>query len=110
MERKKHKLFIFFVAFIIMAVIFYVLLGKWKNYCLLGNDSEEIRESIAVFHHMEKEEIELLLVKDVEASGENYRCAVYLKKDKRDPEREKMEDTPCLAVFQQNGKGDFEKI
>ncbi len=110
MERRKQKPLIFFAVFLVIVIIFYILLVKWKNPSLLGNDAEEIQESIAVFHQMEKEEIVLLLVENMEEAGENYRCAVYLKKDKESPKREPSEDMPCLAVFQQNGKGDFVKI
>ena len=55
--------------------------GKPK---LLGNDRTQIQESIAVFHEVQPEEIQLELVQDAEEQGETYRFAVYMRRDKKE--------------------------
>lgn len=99
--------------YVILAVLFLAaglvyFLGKPK---LLGNDRTQIQESIAAFHEVKPEEIQLELVQDTEEQGENYRFAVYLRRDKKeDRDWEEAWDFPYLAVFQQRRNGDFVKM
>lgn len=99
--------------YVILAVLFLAaglvyFLGKPK---LLGNDRTQIQESIAAFHEVKPEEIQLELVQDTEEQGENYRFVVYLRRDKKeDRDWEEAWDFPYLAVFQQRRNGDFVKM
>nr|WP_308758698.1 hypothetical protein [uncultured Anaerotignum sp.] len=99
--------YVILVLFLLAAGLVYFL-GKPK---LLGNDREQIQESIAAFHEVQPEEIQLELVQDTEEQGENYRFAVYLRRDKKeDRDWEEAWDFPYLAVFQQRRNGDFVKM
>lgn len=99
--------YVILVVLLLVAGLVYFL-GKPK---LLGNDREQIQESIAAFHEVEPEEIQLELVQDAEEKGETYRFAVYLRRDKKeDRDWEEEWDFPYLAVFQQRRNGDFVKI
>lgn len=93
------------ILFLCVAALVYFL-GKPK---LLGNDRTQIQESIAAFHEVQPEEIQLELVQDAEEQGETYRFAVYLRRDKKE-DREEDWDFPYLAVFQQRRNGDFVKM
>lgn len=96
------------LAVLLLAAGLVYFLGKPK---LLGNDREQIQESIASFHEVEPEEIQLELVQDAEEQGEIYRFAVYLRRDKKeDRDWEEEWDFPYLAVFQQRRNGDFVKM
>lgn len=95
-------------AVLLLAAGLVYFLGKPK---LLGNDRTQIQESIAAFHEVEPEEIQLELVQDAEEQGENYRFVVYLRRDKKeDRDWEEAWDFPYLAVFQQRRNGDFVKM
>lgn len=86
------------LAVLLLAAGLVYFLGKPK---LLGNDRTQIQESIAAFHEVEPEEIQLELVQDTEEQGETYRFAVYLRRDKKeDRDWEEAWDFPYLAVFQ----------
>lgn len=99
--------YVILVLFLLAAGLVYFL-GKPK---LLGNDRTQIQESIAAFHEVQPEEIQLELVQDTEEQGENYRFAVYLRRDKKeDRDWEEAWDFPYLAVFQQRRNGDFVKM
>ena len=99
--------YVILAIFLLAAVLVYFL-GKPK---LLGNDRTQIQESIAAFHEVQPEEIQLDLVQDTEEQGETYRFAVYLRRDKKeDRDWEEEWDFPYLAVFQQRRNGDFVKI
>lgn len=96
------------LAVLLLAAGLVYFLGKPK---LLGNDRTQIQESIAAFHEVEPEEIQLELVQDAEEQGETYRFAVYLRRDKKeDCDWEEAWDFPYLAVFQQRRNGDFVKM
>lgn len=96
------------LAVLLLAAVLVYFLGKPK---LLGNDREQIQESIAAFHEVEPEEIRLELVQDAEEQGETYRFAVYMRRDKKeDRDWEEEWDFPYLVVFQQRRNGDFVKI
>lgn len=96
------------LAVLLLAAGLVYFLGKPK---LLGNDRTQIQESIAAFHEVEPEEIQLELVQDAEEQGETYRFAVYLRRDKKeDRDWEEAWDFPYLAVFQQRRNGDFVKM
>lgn len=96
------------LAIFLLAAGILFFLGKPK---LLGNDREQIQESIAAFHEVQPEEIQLELVQDAEEQGKTYRFAVYLRRDKKEDRDWKEEwDFPYLAVFQQRKNGDFVKI
>ena len=96
------------LAVLLLAAGLVYFLGKPK---LLGNDRTQIQESIAAFHEVEPEEIQLELVQDTEEQGETYRFAVYLRRDKKeDRDWEEAWDFPYLAVFQQRRNGDFVKM
>lgn len=96
------------LAVLLLAAVLVYFLGKPK---LLGNDRTQIQESIAAFHEVEPEEIQLELVQDTEKQGETYRFAVYLRRDKKeDRDWEEAWDFPYLAVFQQRRNGDFVKM
>lgn len=96
------------LAVLLLAAGLVYFLGKPK---LLGNDRTQIQESIAAFHEVKPEEIQLELVQDTEEQGENYRFAVYLRRDKKeDRDWEETWDFPYLAVFQQRRNGDFVKM
>lgn len=96
------------LAVLLLAAGLVYFLGKPK---LLGNDRTQIQESIAAFHEVKPEEIQLELVQDAEEQGENYRFAVYLRRDKKeDRDWEEAWDFPYLAVFQQRRNGDFVKM
>lgn len=96
------------LAVLLLAAGLVYFLGKPK---LLGNDRTQIQESIAAFHEVEPEEIQLELVQDAEEMGETYRFAVYLRRDKKeDRDWEEAWDFPYLAVFQQRRNGDFVKM
>lgn len=99
--------YVILVLFLLAAGLVYFL-GKPK---LLGNDREQIQESIAAFHEVQPEEIQLELVQDAEEQGETYRFAVYMRRDKKENrDWEEEWDFPYLAVFQQRRNGDFVKI
>lgn len=96
------------LAVLLLAAGLVYFLGKPK---LLGNDRTQIQESIAAFHEVKPEEIQLELVQDAEEQGENYRFVVYLRRDKKeDRDWEEAWDFPYLAVFQQRRNGDFVKM
>lgn len=96
------------LAVLLLAAGLVYFLGKPK---LLGNDRTQIQESIAAFHEVKPEEIQLELVQDTEEQGENYRFVVYLRRDKKeDRDWEEAWDFPYLAVFQQRRNGDFVKM
>lgn len=96
------------LAVLLLAAGLVYFLGKPK---LLGNDRTQIQESIAAFHEVEPEEIQLELVQDTEEQGETYRFAVYLRRDKKeDRDWEEAWDFPYLGVFQQRRNGDFVKM
>lgn len=96
------------LAVLLLAAGLVYFLGKPK---LLGNDRTQIQESIAAFHEVQPEEIQLELVQDAEEQGENYRFVVYLRRDKKeDRDWEEAWDFPYLAVFQQRRNGDFVKM
>ena len=96
------------LAVLLLAAGLVYFLGKPK---LLGNDRTQIQESIAAFHEVKPEEIQLELVQDTEEQGETYRFAVYLRRDKKeDRDWEEAWDFPYLAVFQQRRNGDFVKM
>lgn len=96
------------LAVLLLAAGLVYFLGKPK---LLGNDRTQIQESIAAFHEVKPEEIQLELVQDAEEMGETYRFAVYLRRDKKeDRDWEEAWDFPYLAVFQQRRNGDFVKM
>lgn len=96
------------LAVLLLAAGLVYFLGKPK---LLGNDRTQIQESIAAFHEVEPEEIQLELVQDAEEQGETYRFAVYLRRDKKeDRDWEEAWDFPYLGVFQQRRNGDFVKM
>lgn len=96
------------LAIFLLAAGILFFLGKPK---LLGNDRTQIKESIAAFHEVQPEEIQLELVQDAEEQGETYRFAVYLRKDqKEDRDWKEEKDFPYLAVFQQRRNGDFVKM
>lgn len=96
------------LAVLLLAAGLVYFLGKPK---LLGNDRTQIQESIAAFHEVQPEEIQLELVQDAEEMGETYRFAVYLRRDKKeDRDWEEAWDFPYLAVFQQRRNGDFVKM
>ena len=57
------------LAVLLLAAGLVYFLGKPK---LLGNDRTQIQESIAAFHEVKPEEIQLELVQDAEEQGENY--------------------------------------
>lgn len=96
------------LAVLLLAAGLVYFLGKPK---LLGNDRTQIQESIAAFHEVKPEEIQLELVQDAEEQGETYRFAVYLRRDKKeDRDWEEAWDFPYLAVFQQRRNGDFVKM
>lgn len=96
------------LAVLLLAAGLVYFLGKPK---LLGNDRTQIQESIAAFHEVKPEEIQLELVQDAEEMGETYRFAVYLRRDKKeDRDWEEEWDFPYLAVFQQRRNGDFVKM
>lgn len=87
------------LAVLLLAAGLVYFLGKPK---LLGNDRTQIQESIAAFHEVKPEEIQLELVQDAEEMGETYRFAVYLRRDKKeDRDWEEAWGFPYLAVFQQ---------
>lgn len=99
--------YVILVLFLLAAGLVYFL-GKPK---LLGNDREQIQESIAAFHEVQPEEIQLELVQDAEEQGETYRFAVYMRRDKKENrDWEEEWDFPYLAVFQQRRNGDFVKM
>ena len=96
------------LAVLLLAAGLVYFLGKPK---LLGNDRTQIQESIAAFHEVKPEEIQLELVQDAEEQGDNYRFVVYLRRDKKeDRDWEEAWDFPYLAVFQQRRNGDFVKM
>lgn len=96
------------LAVLLLAAGLVYFLGKPK---LLGNDRTQIQESIAAFHEVKPEEIQLELVQDAEEQGETYRFVVYLRRDKKeDRDWEEAWDFPYLAVFQQRRNGDFVKM
>lgn len=96
------------LAVLLLAAGLVYFLGKPK---LLGNDRTQIQESIAAFHEVQPEEIQLEMVQDTEEQGENYRFVVYLRRDKKeDRDWEEAWDFPYLAVFQQRRNGDFVKM